>query len=273
MSTNRYAKYIQQGQTVGTPDPRIPAALENTQAGTARTQVQTRGDAIDNRIKNRDLNRDLLSTKDAETMALMRQQSGGLDGVIQQLQTIAPIIDRFRTGPDRAAVVRSTIPEKDEGLWGVLTKNIKRAATGVTPTDIRDYQEIEKVSSKEVLEELAEQKGVPSDRDAMRVEMTALGPDKDQTVNARIIGDNILRGRMSQLKLDHYARWINKYGNLAAVGNGRTVDEAWREVENVGRRAYQRDPRIQRLSGARQPASPPVMDDEVAGYLKKYGGR
>lgn len=46
-----WEKYRAGGQTVGTADPRIPLAMENTQAQTGRTVTQTRGDQIDNATK------------------------------------------------------------------------------------------------------------------------------------------------------------------------------------------------------------------------------
>ena len=238
------------GGNAGPPaDPTFGYKGPQAQADLAGKVVSNQGTALNNQNTARTLRQQPISTEDQAVINRLREGIGPIDEALQGLNGAAGVIDRFRTGPNRAATVNAAIVPPDAGWLDMIGPNIRKALSGVSDQDIADYQSLKRYSNEAVLQKSIEQKGPQTESDAIRMAMTGITPDKDHNVNARIIGDNTLRGLIAKGRPDFYVKWANRNGSLNTLENGKSVDEAWSEHVNAITSRYNSDPRIRRLSG------------------------
>lgn len=242
----------------GAPQPVIPlapiqqaqqqAALSGTQLNNNRTAVQTQGDALQNVRTGQQVAQNPISPDDAKIIQAMRDQLGDMSSVLDDLRNAANVVDRFHPGPSRAATVNSAVTPP-EAKWGdSLVPKAMKWWNGVSDQDISDYQTLMRYRNAQVLQAQKEQKGPQTESDAIRMAMTGISPDKNASVNAKIISDQIFRGMLAQQKPAFWVNWATKHGSINAVSNGQTVDQAWNALVNSRTRKYNSDPRISRLS-------------------------
>lgn len=239
------------------PNPiRVQGAIlgnQNTQAGTNRTIVQTQGDVLGNQNTNRTLRQNPISPADAQQIAQMRASASGIPEVLQMAKNAGATITRFRPGPDRAAVMKSSIPPPEGGIIDSIQSRFWRGLNGVGQQDINDYQELLRYANQSVLQKQVEQKGPQTDSDAMRMKMAGISPDKTENVNARVVGDTTLFGLIAQKKPEFYSKWANQNGSIDALdGDGASVDDVWSRRVAGAQEAYNSDERIKSLGGTNQ---------------------
>lgn len=248
------------------------ADVDNTEVDTRRKVVQTQGDALGNQQAARELRQTPISKEDMDVINGLRESLGNIDEALQYTRDAAPIIDRFKPGPNRAEIVGSAIPERGSGITGTIGSTLRRTIGGVSQKDIADYQALQRYANFQVAQKQLEQKGPQTESDAMRLMMTGISPDKLPKVNAKIVADAVFRGEIAKQKPDFYLKWANRNGSLGSLENGKSVDQAWNELVKQRTQKFNAKPTIRGLREG-VPKGKPKMDSEVEGYLRQYGNR
>ena len=229
--------------------------IAQTGASTAKTLAEARNVPLQGEKIQRDLRQSPISEEDAKRIDAMRQQLGDMPNTLQVLNQAAGTIDRFRPGPNRAAILKSATPSTDGGLMDMIGAGFNRLVTGTSSKDIEDYKAMQRFQNEGVLAKQLDQKGPQTESDAVRIGMAGLSADKPVALNARIVGDSILSGMLRQQRPDFYTKWANRNGSISALENGKSVDQAWTEHVGRAQKRYTSDPRIKRLSGVGDTAS------------------
>lgn len=209
--------------------PQTPEQRDNTNANTTRTRQQIRQNP--------------LSEADTTTINKMRDGIGNIDEVIRDIRNGAKAIDRFGTSPGKAFLSRMATPKADPDQSGVADQVGALVFGGlVSDQDKRDYQTLEYLKNRGILAQQIAQKGPQTESDAIRMGMTGIQPGNYKDVNAKILGEAMLRAQLLQRKPGFYTRWAQRYGSLSSLDkNGRSVDDAWNAMaadasrRNMGR--------------------------------------
>lgn len=236
------------------------AGISNTQANTNRTNVQTAKDV-------RDLRQTPISADDQKIIDAMRQNVGNMNETLNLFHGAAGVIDRFKTGPDRAAAVKDAVTPPEGGIWDSLRARFYRNLLGVPQQDVDDYQALQRYAQEGVLQKQIAQKGPQTESDAIRMLISGVSPDKNVNLNAKIIGDATLGGLVAQKKPSFYTEWANRNGSIGALQDGKTVDQAWQEAVDRAYKKYNSDARITRLQGQGGGQSKVIRFDENGNRL------
>ena len=228
--------------------PKAQADIDSTSTSTAKTAAEIPNVQLTGAKIQRDLRQTPISEDDAKRIDAMRQSLGDMSNTLQILGQAPAVIDRFRPGPNRSAVLKSSTPEPDDGIFSAMGAGFNKFITGTSDQDISDYKEMLRLQNVGVLAEQQAQKGPQTESDAIRMAMAGLSTDKPAELNSRIVADNLLSGMLRQQRPDFYTKWANRNGSLGALENGKSVDQAWNEFTSQRQRQYQNDPRIRGLN-------------------------
>lgn len=161
-----------------------------------------------------------LSSKAADAAEAMRIY----DAAEQPLKKLHP-------GPGRGRLMEIATPEEGGGLLdtigGVLVGGPARALGAITPDETDAYQKIRGYQSRQVLQAQLAQKGVQSESDAARMQLTELSPSKSLDVNMDVINRGRDRARRAQARAIFYSRFANDWGLNGVDRQGRTADQIW----------------------------------------------
>lgn len=224
--------------------PQAAANLGETGAKTTRTIVQTTGDALDNRIKQNQLNRNPISEIDQKALATMRENQGDLAGVARDITAGFNANARFRPTPGKGKEFDWFTP--DENDWA-LTAGLKNMNFALNPfiraseQDRTDYQTMLALQNQAVLNAQLAQKGPQTESDAARMKLTAFSPNKASAENTRTLTEALYDTQMRRRKLDFYTKWANKNGSLSALNkDGKSADQIWNEAYDTGLQALRK---------------------------------
>jgi hypothetical protein len=243
------------GEIITIPDgqqqalPPNPIREEGAKLGNVGKGLENELTAVKTKKDERDLRQTPISAEDQKIIDAMRTNVGGMSDTLNLLHGAAGTIDRFRTGPERAATVRSAVTPPDATFSDTILPRFMKWWQGVPEKDIEDYQSLQRYSQEGVLQKQIAQKGPQTESDAIRMLMSGISPDKSVNVNAKIVGDAMLSGLVAQKKPDFYAKWANRNGSIGALEGGKSVDQAWNERVQRAMSKYNADPRIRRLTG------------------------
>lgn len=228
--------------------------LDNTNKGlsNARIPVQIEGDQLNNAQTRQKLRQGGgLGEQDQKFINEMRAQIGDIDGLIRNVRSAAPVIDRYNPSPTKAFATEIATP-KEEGSGLLDQAGAWVFNSLVSDQDKRDYQTLKRFQNEQVLGKQIEQKGPQTESDALRMQMTSLSPGKYKGNNAQIIGDTLLKARLLQRKPGFFTEWASKNGSInARAKDGKTVDQAWQEYTDAASRRYQSN-----LKGAKAKGKP-----------------
>lgn len=224
--------------------PKMGADINNTQASTNRTVVQTQGDALDNQNKVRTLRQNPLGDKDQALINAMRLGQGDLSGVLRDITAAQGAVDRFRPAPGKGVDYAASVPSDADGWWGAKIKDINSWFNGVTPQGVEDYQTLLGLQNQSVLNSQIAQKGPQTESDAVRMKLAGVSPNKDVRPNAQLLAEQQYDVMMKQARPGFYVNWANKLGSTQALNaQGKSADDVWNEQYRRGYEQMRRDPR------------------------------
>lgn len=224
---------------VGPRDPAAIARERNINMQGARIPGQIRGDELTNQLTGRKIREGGgLGEKDQQFINDLRAQIGNVDQVIRDIRRAAQVVDRFKTSPTKAFKARVATPEQEKS--GVLDQLGAGIFGGlVSDADKQDYQSLQALQNEFVLQKQIEQKGPQTESDALRMQLAGVSPGKYKPVNAKILGDAMLRAQLLQRKPGFYTKWAQKFGSINATDqNGKSVDDAWAVMTQNAARNY-----------------------------------
>jgi hypothetical protein len=171
-----------------------------------------------------------LSPQEGKQLNAVRDEGRAGLGMVDVYRRAADAIDRFGTSPMRAAMYEATTPRDGGGffdrLGGVVGEGAK--ALGLMSQDRQDdFQFLQSLQQRAVLEGQIAQKGVQTDADAARLMLSDFSPYKSVRANAEIVRGGMLSAQLAARKPGFYAAWANRYGLNGLDPRGRSVDDAW----------------------------------------------
>lgn len=261
MADNPFMKFVQPSNpfTVAPADKYKEAGLQNDAARialareangrAAAAQAQAAQVAATTRRQNP------INANDAAFIKTLRDQSQGAGMSARTLKNAASAIDRLGTGPYRAKMLSAAIPEEGGGVLDAMGGALFGWMPDQQTKD--DWQTLQALQNKAVLDKQIEQKGPQTDSDALRMKMASLSPYKTQKANAEIVGTTMLDAELMKQKPDFYTRWATKYGSLNSLSpGGQSVDKAWDALQTDAVNRFNADPRMKKIreGGAPRPA-------------------
>lgn len=234
---------------VGPRDSMQPLRVQGAELGNQRTAQQIDADKQMLPLQIRkaeaelakaqiDAARSRVSPEDQKFINTMRENTGAIGETLGLLRNAEGLTRRM--DPDTARWAKWGTVEDGGGITDWLGAKIFGGMT--TPAQKEDYQNLTALQNDAVLLKQMAQKGPQTESDAVRMQLATLSPFKMRGPNATIIGNAALNAALSQRKPEFYTRWISRNGGLNSPDRqGRTVDQAWRQVEALAARDFRRN--------------------------------
>lgn len=230
--------------------PKMGADIANTQAGTARTQVQTRGDVLSNVQAQKDIRNNPIGDKDQALINQMRLAQGDLPGVLRDITAAQAAVDRFRPSPSRGADYSWGVPDDNDNPIYSAAKNAYAWFRGMPDQSKKDYQTLLGLQNQSVLNAQVAQKGPQTESDAIRMKLTGVSPNKDVGPNAQLLAEQQYDTMMKLQRPSFYEYWANRLGSTHALNSqGKSADQVWQEQYQRGYERMRNGPGYRRAAG------------------------
>ena len=178
-----------------------------------------------------------VSPEDQKFLNTMRENTGSIGETISLLRNAETLSKRM--DPETARWAKWGTVEDGGGFMDWLGAKIFGGATTAQQKD--DYQNLTAHQNDAVLLKQMAQKGPQTESDAVRMQLATLSPFKLKGPNSTIIGNAALNAFLAQRKPEFYTKWANQNGGLNSPDKkGRTVDQAWRQVQNMAAQNFRR---------------------------------
>lgn len=173
-----------------------------------------------------------LSKTDQAAITGLNSDAAKAAEIVAQYNQVKPVLKRFHPGPFRGALMDAAIPQEKGGIGNAITSTVigapLRALGVVSPQDVEDFQNIQRVKTQRVLDEQTRQKGVQTEGDAARIAQSTISPRKTLDANYATIAADTQRLNRTAGRAPFYSNWAHKYGGLQAPNEqGQSVEQAY----------------------------------------------
>lgn len=173
------------------------------------------------------------SQEEQKKLNKLDEEAGAAYETHQQYGQVRDAMKRLKPGPFRGAMLDAAIPTEQTGPLGRLAATVLSPVTrwtgAISDQNVKDYQRVKGIQSKRVLNTQLEQKGVQTEGDARRMQMTDISPNQTLDTNLQVINSAEQAANRVQARAPFYTAWANKHGLNGLDEQGRSVEQAFQQ--------------------------------------------